>query len=753
MELSEIVRALDQQDPSFDIRSLFAAFRRRIGLFLSTSLLVAALVVLITLQARPEYTASASVLIDRKESNVVDFTAVLTGGAPDQGAIDTEVEVIKSRALADKVVALLNLDADPEFNPELGQSRSGKGAFSFLTALFPKPVIPSTTGADVASERLNVVTEEVLENLNVYRLDTTYVLRVEFTSHSPDKAAKITNAFADNYLLEQLESKFESTSRANEWLNTRLEDLRGEVRATEEAVEIYRTNSGLLSAQGSSLTEQQISDLNAQLIIQTSDYNEVKARLESVRAQIARGVPADTIAEVMTSVVIRDLRRQESEVNGRKAELSSRYGPRHPEVLKVDRESADIQAQIRLEIDRIISNLESEVGIAQQKVQTIEGGLGRLRSQLSSNNRSLVRLRELEREAEASRTLYQNFLEQFKQINDQEEIAEADARVISRAVTPTEQSAPNTAFNTIMGILLGLFSGLGLVYLAETLDNGLATGAEVEREIDLPFIASVPELDAGIIGFFRKLISQKTVAEEFLVENPLSVFAESFRALRSTILLSTGTKPPKVISVTSALPNEGKTTVVKSIGALSAMSGSKTVIVDCDLRIRGLSNEIENKPKAGLIKLLKGDAKLKDVTIKDPNSGCDLILNSEDEYTSKDLIGSKAFSDLLTTLRRKYDLIVLDTAPVLMVAETRAIAKKSDRVVMAARWRRTKVDAVQTAVDTLKRVDANIIGLILTRVNLNKRVKYGVGDYSYYTRQYGKYYSRSSEGNATTGTV
>ena len=748
MELSEIVRALDQQSTSFDIRSLFGAFRRRIGLFLSTAALVAALVILITLQAQPEYTASANVLIDRKDNNVVDFTSVLTGGAPDQGSIDTEVEVIKSRALAEKVVNLLNLSSDPEFNPALRQSRSKSGMFSFMNALFPKPVVRPTTGEDGAIHALDNVTDEVLENLNVYRLDTTYVLRVQYTSHSPKKAADITNAFADNYLLEQLESKFESTSRANDWLNTRLEELRDEVRATEEAVEVYRTNSGLLSAQGSSLTEQQISDLNAQLIIQTSDYNEVQARLESVQAQIARGVPADTIAEVMTSAVIRDLRRQESEVNGRKAELSSRYGPRHPEVLKVDREAADIQAQIRLEIDRIVSSLESEVGIARQKVRTIENGLGRLRSQLSTNNRSLVRLRELEREAEASRTLYQNFLEQFKQINDQEEIAEADARVISKAVIPTEQSAPNTAFNTIMGILLGIFAGLGLVYLAEMLDNGLATGAEVEREIDVPFIASIPETNAGIIGLFRKLFGQKTPPEKYLVENPLSVYAESFRALRSTVLLSAGAKPPKVIAVTSALPNEGKTTVVKSIGVMSAMSGSKTVIVDCDFRIRGLSKDAPSQPNAGLIKLLKGEAKFKDVTVTDPETGCDYILNSEDEYTSKDLIGTKAFTELLTALRRKYDLVILDTAPVLMVAETRAIAQKSDRVVMAARWRRTKVDAVKTAVDTLQRVNANIIGLVLTRVNLNKRVKYGVGDYAYYTRQYGKYYARTQDGNS-----
>ena len=498
-------------------------------------------------------------------------------------------------------------------------------------------------------------------------------------------------------------------------------------------------------AQGSSLTEQQISDLNAQLIVQTSDYEEVKARLESVRAQIARGVPADTIAEVLSSSVIRDLRRQEAEVAGRRAELSSRYGPRHPEVQKVERESADIDAQIRLEIDRIVANLESEVGIARQKVRTIENGLSRLRSTLSSNNRSLVRVRELEREAEASRTLYENFLEQFKQTNDQEEITEADARVISRAVVPRRQSSPNTTFNILLGLLLGLVAGLGAIVLAEMLDNGLSTGADVEREVGVNFIASIPDLNVGIVGLIRRLMRRTVDPGDFIVDNPLSMFAESFRTLRSTILLSANGKPPKIIAIASALPNEGKTTVVQSIGRVSAMSGSKTVIVDCDFRLRQLSKSADIRPKAGLVKYLRGEAPLKDIIVRDQRTTCDYILNSEDEYTHKDLFSSAQFAKLLTALRRKYDLIILDTAPVLMVADTRAIANKSDCVVLAARWRRTKADATKMAADILKKVDANVIGAVLTRVNYRSRVKYGVGDYSYYARQYGDYYSTNSD--------
>ncbi len=740
MEMRNITNRLDQDPDSLSVLDIFRAFRRRLGLFLATLLLVSSLIALISLQIRPEYTAQASVMIDLKDKNLIDFQAALSGKAPDAGEIDTEVEVLQSRALAEKVVRKLSLMEDPEFNLDLDKKRQNGGLSNWLSALVPASNASSASVISSDDKVFDDVVTEVLDALEVEREGDTYVLNVAFTSHVPEKAATIVNTFSDNYLNEQLETKFESASRANSWLNERLEELRNEVRTTEEAVEVYRTNSGLLSAKGSSLTEQQISDLNSQLIVQTSAYNEIKARLDSVKSQIARGVSPDSIGEVLSSNIIRDLRRQESEVASRKAELSSRYGPRHPEVLKVDREGADIEAQIRQEVNRIVSNLESEVGIAQQKVSTIEAGLRRLRSELTSNNWSLVKLRELEREAEASRTLYENFLERFKQNDDRQDIAEADARVISRAVIPTEPSAPNTMLNLILGCLLGVFTGIGMVMLAEMLDDGLTTGDDVEREVGVNYITSVPELNVGVMGFLKRLFDRGIDPATYVVEQPLSMFSESFRTLRSSILLSSS-QPPKVVAIASALPNEGKTTVVRSIGRMSSMSGSKTIIIDCDLRLRQLSSGFEDVPPAGLIKFLKGNAAIEDIIIKDNKSDCDFIINRPDEYSNRDLFGSDKFVELLDTLRKSYDLIILDTAPVLMVTETRAISKLADCVVMVSRWRRTKSDAVKQASTILRKFDANILGLVLTRVNFKKRLKYGSGDYSYYARQYGGYYS------------
>jgi len=745
MKISQIEKMAGPDPDSIDIRDIFQTFWRRIGLFLSAVILVTSLVTLITLQVKPTYSAAASVLLDLKEKDATDLNAVLSGAPPDSAQVDTEVEIIKSLTLSQKVVAKLNLVDDPEFNVRLREV-SGIAKFkAWVKSLLPQPLDDEAEQDIPVSLETERVARAVLSNLFVYRQGNTYVINVGFESHSPDKAALVANTFGDLYLLEQLDAKFDATSRANGWLNDRLEVLRAETRTAENAVEVYRGQSGLLSAQGSSLTEQQISDLNAQLIIQTADYNESVARLESVKGKVARGDAADTIGEVLASAVIQALRRQQSEVAGRRAELSSRYGPRHPDVMKVERESADVQAQIDQEIRRIVSNLESEVGIARQKVRSIETGLNRLRGELSSNNRSLIRLRELERDAEANRSLYENFLERFKENDDQETITDADARILSKAVIPREQSAPNTLLNMLLGLVLGIVSGLGLVILAEMLDNGLSTGADVERDIGIPFIASIPKLGDTWVDALRRLAGKHKVPGDFIAENPLSMFAESFRTLRSTLLLSGVGKGPKVVAITSALPGEGKTTVVQSLGRLSAMSGSKVVIVDCDLRQRQLSKLSDKQPKAGLIKFLKGEAKIKDLTIRDSKTDCDYILTSENEYTNKDLFGTPEFANLLKSLGRKYDLVILDTAPVLLVAETRGIANLSDAVVMTTKWRKTKTDAVKTATDILTNVNANVIGLVLSQVNMRTRKKYGLGDYSYYARQYGKYYANPTE--------
>jgi len=734
-------------DDNIDITKLFLIFRQRLGLFFAVFIMIFGITAVVSFQFVPLYTTTASVIIDPQGKELMDVESILMGAAPDSTLVDTEVQLIKSRSLVERVVKKLNLTEDPEFNSSLRELRGAALVLhnleGFVTGLLPERTISDDTVE--LKERLEheKVINVVLDYLSVKREGATFIINISFTSEVPWKAAKIANVVAEEYLIEQLEGKFETISRSNNWLDERLVGLREEVRAAEQAVEIYRAQSGLLNAGGTSLSEQQISNLNSQYLIQKAEYDGTLARLNSVKIQMELGAGAETIGEVLSSDVIRDLRKQQSEIAGRRAELVSRYGDLHPEVKRVERETIDVNSQIQQEVQRIVLSLEREVEIARQKVESINSGLSNLKRELTTNNKALVRLRELERDANATRALYENFLSRFKEANQQDTMAKADARVVSKASLPTKKSSPRTILNLLVGLLLGCSVGFGLVMLAEILDTGISTGAEIEDILRIPFIASIPLIEMTISKKLKKIVKKNSFNQNYIVKNPLSNYAENYRAIRSFILLSNIDKPPKVIAISSALPNEAKTVSSYSLGKISAMSGSRTLVVDCDLRRRGLTIMLDSKSQNGLVQVLNGESNYEEVVIKDDETGCDYLPVASSKFTPKDVFGSESFKHLLKNVREKYDLIILDTAPVLAVTETRTISNLADGVILAVKWRKTPVDAIRTATNLIRSSNGKLFGAFLTQVDFNTRRRYGYGDYSYYNKKYEGYYSQS----------
>jgi len=724
-----------------DLRQLWRIFRRRLPVFLAVALAVFVLTVVITMQMTPQYTATASVIIDQRRSQVIDIESVLTGVGSDAQALDTEVQLIQSRSLAQAVVTELDLAADPEFNSRLREP-SGLGAAvravsGFLSALLPSQVAESRSGDD--QQELEAVTSAVLDSLSARRSGMTYMLAISFTSENAAKAARIANAFADQYLLSQLEAKFDATERANTWLNERLDTLREEVRTDEQAVEMYRAENGLLDTGGSTLTKQQISDLNAQLAIQRAELSAAESSLRNVQTQLERGASLDTIGEVLRSETIRALRSEQTEISRRRSDLASRYGPRHPEILAVEREAADLEEQVNREIQRIVAGLETEVNVARQRVGSLERTLSGFRDELVTNNRALVRLRELEREAEASRTLFESFLNRFRQTSEQDDLATADARIVARAPVPVSPSSPNWMLNLAFGLILAGMAGAGVIILLEVFDNGVRTEADVERELGVGHIASVPMLARARFG--RKKGGGEGHPYDYIRENPLSGIAESFRVIRSAILLSNLDKAHTVVAITSALPGEGKTTTTYSLGRISAMSGSKTIILDCDLRRRLLTQAAAPDAKKGFMEVLAGECMLDDVLVDDAEPGLHILPAVESQFTPRDLFSSGAFKSLLAVLRQRYDLVLIDTAPVLAVTDTRVIASRADAVVVNVKWKSTPREAAASAIDILRDVNANVLGVALSQVDMNAQARYGYEGSSYYYKNYRSYYS------------
>ena len=730
-----------------DLNHILATFRRRSRLFLAVAVVIVAAVMLVTLQQTPRYTATANVMIDTRKHSVDNIQQVLSDLPDDTGVVDTEVEILKSRSLAERVVNVLKLDQDPEFNATLQKPnpvRAVIGApMAAVSSLMHSLQPPASTQAKADADQLRAqklhesVVDHVLKSLEVRRSGLTYVINIQFQSKDPSKAALIANTFADRYLLEQLETKFDATQQANQWLNERLAELEPQVQSAESAVAQYKAIHGLLAAENSTLTEQEISQLNTQLATAQAEQAEQDARVRTAKQQIDNGSNGEDFAGAMNSEVIKNLRAQKAQISQTAADLETKYGPKHPEVIKIQRQLADIDVQIKQELERVAGNLQTEDQVARQRTASIEASLQKTKGTLAGNNQSSVELSELQRKADAASTLYNSLLNRAKETSTDQGTEQSDARVVSRAKIPTGASFPNVPLNFIIGIALGLIGGVGAVLLMEALDSGLATSEDVERILGVPHLGAIPSLDSTTDGK-----ASGVPPGRYIVEKPLSAFAESFRNLRASILFSKVDNPVKVAIVTSSLPGEGKTTTTFCLGRSMAMSGAKTVVVDCDLRRRNINRMLDIEPAVGLIEVLQGVATLDEAIIRDKPSGAHFLPLAKSVYTPKDLFGSSAMDRLLAELRQRYDIVLLDTAPVIPVSDTRILAPKADVVVFLVQWRRVPRKAVEAAFAMLNSVGADIAGVALTLVDAREQAKYGYGDAGYYYRSYRKYYAQ-----------
>jgi exopolysaccharide transport family protein len=725
----------EKSENNRELTNLAAMFRRRLWIIMLMTALVFLAVAFYTASATKLYTATAEVQLGMQDRNVINaIDAAVAGMPPDAGKIDTETQIISSRTLVARVVDKLNLVDDPEFNlpPK-------KSLITSIREMFgASPVVSAVEKARERVSGREAAINALIKKRSVKRMGLTYIIEIGVTSPSPQKAAQLANAFAELYLTQQLETKYDTIARANEWLSSRLESLRQEVENKERLVENYRADNGLLSASGSTLTEAAISSLNQQLVTTQADLAEREARLRGVERELASGKSGDSVAEALGSTVIASLRQKQAEIARTQAEMSTKYGPKHPEMKRVQEEGADIQRRIDAEIGRIITSLRNEVEIARNRAGSIQGSLHSQESDLAANNVGAVKLRELARDADASKTLYEGFLNRSKQIAEQGGIEQPDARIVSRASPPTVPSSPQTKLSLAIGALLGLALGGLIAVLLEMFEQTLRTPEDVQDRLRITCLGSLPYLDKR-----TRTIDQEIVPpEQYVLHRPLSAFGEALRGVRASLFFSSPDSNVKVLAVTSALPDEGKTTTALGLARISALAGSKTVIVDCDLRRRSATHALGLDVEKGLTEVLFKTATLDEVLQKDPGSGADVVPLAQAEFTPLDLFSSEAMRSLIDDLRERYEVVILDTAPVLPLADTRVLSPLADTVLVVARWGRTPHSVVRSALDQLYAHGAHIAGCVLEGVEsgMVARLLYDRPDY--YSELYQTYYIR-----------
>ncbi len=729
-----------------DIHWLLSVFRRRLVLFSSVCggvILAGIVLTVLFYHFWPTYTGASEVMIDSRQvqlfasSNAPAAAQQVAGGpSTDTAAVATQVEVLKSRDLADSVTRALDLDHDPEFAPSASaKSFNPLKIFKDLLGLTPPPV--SMSKEQRARMMHDAVIDRVMSKLDVEQNGTTYAMTISFKASNANRAADIANMYAQLYVADSLNRKIGVTKTTSDLMGGRVEQLAADSVGAQNALQQYKVAHNLMSASGetgSTLVEQEIAGYDQQLATARAEAAEDQARLHTAQDQLRRGSNGEDVGETLNSAVVQSLRAQRVQISGRVADYSSRYGPDHPELVSAQRQLADVDAQIRAEIGRIISNLQAKVQVSTQRVASLEASLGRAQGVLAQGNRAAAQQNILQQRADTAKGLYDDYLGRLKGISTQQGTEQSDARVVSVAEIPTGPSSPMVPLWIALSVLLGLLFGVVAMFTAETLDPGLATAGQLEQRLGLPYLGGVPDL-ASVAPRWRK-----RGPIDFIIANPLSLFAEAFRNLRASLEYDAAAQA-QVIALVSALSGEGKTTTAVCLAHVAAIQGARVVLVDCDLRRRSVARALKITPQTGLLEVLAGKAPLEKALLASPDTGACFLPLSAEAITPKDVFGGEAMDRLLAELRKRFDLILFDTAPLLAVADARALASKSDAVVLLARWRKTPEHAVRSALRFLSGPGMRIAGVILTRVDMRKQAKYGYGDPGFYFQEYRKYFN------------
>lgn len=691
------------------VRLLRRRWRMVVAITIATAVVAACGIILLT----PRYEATALIKIN-PTPNALTSIENQTLAAPDQNLIDSEVAVMQSREIARAVTLRLKLDEDSEFS----------------STMPPRPAGPLSNSQ--VRNWYDTLSEKLLKHLTVERHRATYVVAVKSQATDPARAADIANAFAKEYIAFSVGFRTGTAEQSAVFLNKQLDTLGREVRAQDAQVARLQADAGTLQGgAGGSVLNQQLTPLSAQLATAQAEAAATRANLQAARNQMASG-GIDAISGVLSSNVVADLRRQRSEVLREKGQVDSQFGPKYPDAIKIQQQLDQLDQQINDEAQRIINSLESEASSTAARAASLSEQLAALRGQQASNTRSAVLADGLAKQADAKRQTYSRVAQNLQQATTQARNTMTQAQIVETAAVPDKAVFPNKPLLASLGVVLGLALGVGAAMGTELLARGVRTAAELESRFDLPVIGYVPALSSSNL----KLNGCSLNPADTIVERPASAYAEALRLTHSALTVNLDAKRHRIISLVSGLPNEGKSNSALALGRVMAMSGSKILLIDGDVRRAGLSRISGVERQSGLVELLQGKASVEDIIQADRVDNLHILPVATAQFIAQDLFSSDGMHALLTSLSATYDHIVIDTPPILGIADARRIASLSDAVLLAVKWNSTPVDVVEEVVASLRRDGSPLVGAIFTMVSMGADA---VGPLAY-TQYYKHYY-------------
>jgi succinoglycan biosynthesis transport protein ExoP len=704
-------------------------------------LVVLACVTVYTFTATPIFEARTRLLIEAENPNVISFKEVIDEDQAKADYYQTQYNILQSRALARKTIESLGLWEHPLLDRTAGKgtgfsvSRAIGGAFGLVTGLFSSaPAAAADPSGGEETEAQSRAIDALLASLTVTPVRNSRLVDVKFRSPDAALSTRIVNALATNYIDQNLEYKFSASKDANDWLDGQLAEQRKEVEAAETRLQAYREKNDAISLEDrQNIVVQKLTDLNAAVTKAKTERIQKEAMYKQLRAIETNPAALDTFPAILSNSFIQQQKADLAQLQQQYTQLSEKFGEKHPEIVKSRSAIQNGQLKLQIEINKVVQAVRTEYQAALAQETSLSAALGQQKGEALSMNRKGIEYSVLDRDVQSSKQLYENLMQRAKETSVSSELKSSNIRIIDRAERPRDAVWPRKGLNLLLGMLSGTVLALGLTFFFEYLDSRLKTPDEVKAHLGLPALGLVPVL-----------APQSWKGKEPLIHVGVPPgFAEAFRTIRTNVLFSSAEEGPRALVITSTGPGEGKTTVASNLAIGFAQAGQRVLLIDADMRRPRVHEVFGRRQEPGLSNVMVGNAKASQSVHKTGVPGLWVMAAGHLPPNPAELLGSQRFRDFVTSLKEHFDLILIDSPPVMAVTDAVIAAHAANGVVFVVGSEMTSRQAARAAVEHLEQGRVHFVGAILNRVDLERNSYY----YSnYYRHEYGTYYQRAVNG-------
>lgn len=721
---------MQEQEEEIHLRDYWRILSKRRSVVLTFFFMIVGVVAVYAYMATPVYKGTAQLLFELERNQTLNF---VEGGAAviqmkdTAEYLNTQKAIVASRTFADRVVRKLQLDKNAYFL-ELKEKRQNSlisVTLKQIKSYFPERAKPEPINpfpdARYVSELDPDLIDIFLDNVELETGRMSNLMKINYLADNPSVAAAMANGIAAAYIEHNLDIRVKPFRDAAEWLSARLVEAKEVVASTEQTLQQYREGKGIVSFETrENVITQKLQELITQLVRTEGQRQEAEIRFRQIDSVINSPERLATVPDIMNNLVIQGLRNEELGIKRQLSELSEKYGPKHPQIINANSQLAMVQKNIISEARKMLSAAKTELEIASSRETSLKRTIDAQKLEVMDLTRKAINFNVLAGESGSNKQFYELLLKKYQEASLSSGISISNVQVVDSAVIPKVPVKPKRAMILLLAVVVGVFGGVFAAFFVDYMDDTIKTAEDVDKKIGLAFLDVVP-------------LTPKKQGPVYMISDPKSATAEAYRTIRTGLMLSSAVNKLQVIVITSATPNEGKTTTAVNLAVAMAQMGEKVLIVDCDMRRRNLHNVFGIDNDAGISDVLLEPARLSQAVRRlESYPNLDILTGGTSAPNPSELLGSERMKAFIAGTRSHYDRVILDSPPLLAFSDPLVLSSLADGVIMVVWGGKTPRDIIQKALHPLKGLDARILGVVLNKIDTTKRSYYYYPYYSYY---------------------